>query len=168
MSRDSSADSWLRGALAVSDLAAWVWDVQADTVKLSESWMELLGEAPAETVVQRRDLAALVHPDDLARVLLVLESVRKGRTPAYDIEHRVRVAGGGFRWIESRGKVTERDAAGKPLVVTGTNADITARRRAEEMLAAREMQLRLVSDSVPALIVELDTNDRIRYCNSRY
>jgi PAS domain S-box-containing protein len=53
-------------------------------------------------------------------------------------------------------------------VVTGTNADITARRRAEEMLAAREMQLRLVSDSVPAMIVELDANDRIRYCNSRY
>jgi len=168
MSRDSSADSWLRGALAGSDLAAWVWDVPADTVKLSESWMELLGEAPAETVVQRRDLAALVHPDDLPRVLSVLEAVRRGRTPAYDIEHRVRVTGGGYRWIESRGKVTARDAGGKPLAVTGTNADITARRRAEEMLAAREMQLRLVSDSVPAMIVELDAHDRIRYCNSRY
>src|SRR6185369_8615893 len=36
------------------------------------------------------------------------------------------------------------------------------------MLAAREMQLRLVSDSVPAMIVELDVKDRIRYCNSRY
>jgi PAS domain S-box-containing protein len=36
------------------------------------------------------------------------------------------------------------------------------------MLAAREMQLRLVSDSVPALLVELDAGDRIRYCNSRY
>jgi len=36
------------------------------------------------------------------------------------------------------------------------------------MLAARELQLRLVSDSVPAMIVELDANDRIRYSNDRY
>src|SRR5882672_2258037 len=113
MSRDSSTDSWLRGALAGSDLAAWVWDVPADTVKLSESWRELLGEPPAESVVQRPELAALVHPDDLARVLSVLDAVRRGRTPAYDIEHRVRIAGGSYRWIESRGKVTERDAGGK-------------------------------------------------------
>jgi len=126
------------------------------------------GEPPRETVVQRKELAALVHPDDLPRVLSVLDAVRRGRTPAYDIEHRVRVAGGAWRWIQSRGKVADRDAAGRPLVVTGTNADITARRRAEEMLAARELQLRLVSDSVPAMIVELDAKDRIRYCNSRY
>jgi PAS domain S-box-containing protein len=168
MSQDSSPDSWLRAALAGSDLAAWVWDLQADTVKLSESWLEMLGEPPREIVVQRRELAALVHPDDLPRLLSVLDSVRRGRTPAYDIEHRVRVAGGAWRWIQSCGKVTEKDAAGRPLVVTGTNADITARRRAEEMLAARELQLRLVSDSVPAMIVELDASDRIRYCNSRY
>jgi PAS domain S-box-containing protein len=168
MSEGSSGDSWLRGALAGSDLAAWIWNVPADTVKLSENWLQMLGEAPAEITVQRKELAALVHPDDLPRLLSVLDSVRRGRTPAYDIEHRVRVAGGAWRWIESRGKVTEADAAGRPLVVTGTNADITARRRAEEMLSARELQLRLVSDSVPAMIVELDANDRIRYSNTRY
>jgi PAS domain S-box-containing protein len=168
MSQDSSADSWLRAALAGSDLAAWVWDVPADTVRLTESWMEMLGEPPREVTVQRRELASLVHPDDLPRLLSVLESVRRGRTPAYDIEHRVRAADGKYRWIQSCGKVTERDAAGRPLRVTGTNADITPRRRAEELLAARELQLRLVSDSVPAMIVELDGNDRIRYCNHRY
>jgi len=168
MSRDSSDDSWLRAALAGADIAAWVWDVPADTVKLSESWLEMLGEPPHEVTVPRRELAALVHPDDLPRLVTVLDAVRRGRTPAYDVEHRVRAADGEWRWIQSRGKVVEKDAAGRPRVVTGTNADITARRRAEEMLAARELQLRLVSDSVPALIVELDAQDRIRFCNRRY
>ncbi len=168
MSRDSGADSWLRAALAGADLAAWVWDVPSDTVKLSESWLEMLGEPPREVTVLRRELAALVHPDDVPRLVSVLDAVRRGRTPAYDVEHRVRAADGEWRWIQSRGKVTARDDAGRPLRVTGTNADITARRRAEEMLAARELQLRLVSDSVPAMIVELDANDRIRYCNRKY
>lgn len=168
MSQDSNTDSWLRSALAGSGLAAWVWDVPSDTVRLSESWMELLGEAPAETTVSRRDLAALVHPDDLPQVVAVLDSVRHGRTPAYDVEHRVRTRNGRYRWILSRGKVTERDAAGRPLRVTGTNADITPRRRAEELLAARERQLRMITDSVPAMIMELDAGDLIRYCNARY
>lgn len=168
MSPDSRDDSWLRAALEGSDLAAWVWELASDRIKLSEAWPEMLGEPRGEVVVQRRELAAKVHPDDLARLTTVLDAVRRGRTPAYDIEHRIRVAGGGYRWIQSRGKVTERDASGRPLRVTGTNADITARRRAEEMLAARELQLRVVSDSVPAMIVELDADDRIRYCNRRY
>ncbi|MEK6244184.1 MAG: ATP-binding protein [Pseudomonadota bacterium] len=168
MSQGSENDSWVRAALEGSGLAAWVWDVASDRVKLSESWMEMLGEPRREITVHRRELAALVHPDDLARVLSVLDAVTRGRTSAYDVEHRVRTVGGGYRWIQSRGKVTERDAAGRPLRLTGTNADITARQRAEEMLAARELQLRLVTDSVPAMIVELDANDRIRYCNSRY
>jgi PAS domain S-box-containing protein len=168
MSAGSDNDGWLRAALEGSDLAAWVWDVASDEVRLTESWAQMLGEGRRETVINRRELGALVHPDDLTRLISVLDSVRRGRTPAYDVEHRVRVAGGGYRWIQSCGKVTERDAAGLPLKVTGTNADITARRRAEEMLAARELQLRLVSDSVPAMIVELDVRDRIRYCNSRY
>jgi PAS domain S-box-containing protein len=168
MSQDSSADSWLRAAIAGADLAAWVWDIPSDSVKLSESWLEMLGEPPREVTVPRRELAALVHPDDVPRLVGVLDAVRRGRTPAYDVEHRVRAADGEWRWIQSRGKVVDKDASGRPLRVTGTNADITPRRRAEEMLAARELQLRLVSDSVPALIVELDAQDRIRFCNRRY
>src|SRR5262249_7466496 len=67
-----------------------------------------------------------------------------------------------------RGKVVERRADGRAKRLTGTNADVTARYQAEEMLAARELQLRLVIDNVPAMIMELDTEDRIRYCNRQY
>lgn len=168
MSRDSNTDSWLRAALAGADLAAWVWDVPSDDVKLSESWMEMLGEPGREITVQRLQLGPMVHADDLPRLVSVLDSVRRGVTSSYEIEHRIRVADGSYRWILSRGKVIERDAAGRPLRLTGTNADVTARRHAEELLAARELQLRLLTDSVPAMIAELDAGDRIRYCNSRY
>ncbi len=168
MSQSSTDDSWFRAALEGADLAAWVWDVAADRVTLSESWADILGAPRRETVTSSRELASLVHPDDLPQLLSVLEAAVRGRTPTYDIEHRIRTASGAYRWILSRGKVTERNAAGHALALTGTNADITARHRAEEMLAARELQLRLVTDSVPAMIVELDAEDRIRYCNSKY
>jgi len=168
MSRDSNNDSWLRAALTGADIAAWVWDVPSDTVKLSESWKEMLGEPGREVTMKRSELAPMVHPDDLPRLAAVLDAVRRGITSSYEIEHRIRVANGSYRWIQSRGKVTERDAAGLPLRLTGTNADVTARRQAEEMLAARELKLRVIADNVPAMIIELDANDRIRYCNHRY
>ncbi len=165
---DLAKDNWALAALEGSDLAAWSWDVAADRVELSISWSELLGETRRLTITSSKNLAALVHPDDLPQVMSVLESAVRGRSPAYDVEHRVRTASGSYRWIQSRGKVLKRDAAGHALLVTGTNADITARRHAEDMLAARELQLRLVVDSVPAMIVEVDADDRIRYANRTF
>ena len=47
----------------------------------------------------------------------------------YKIEHRIRTANGDWKWIESHGKVVARDAAGRALRMTGTNADIDERKR---------------------------------------
>src|SRR5262245_5195891 len=168
MSRSSADDSWLREALAGADVAAWNWEVVPDRITLSESWPEILGEPRRAVTTSARELSDLVHPDDLPRVMTVLNDALRGQTPVYDMEHRVRTASGAYRWIQSRGKVVERRPDGRATRLTGTNADITARHRAEEMLAARETQLRVVIDSVPAMIMELDPDDRIRYCNRPY
>lgn len=46
--------------------------------------------------------------------------------------------------------------------------DITERRKAEEALRAREAELRLVIDAVPALIAFVDTDGRYRFANRGY
>jgi len=62
-----------------------------------------------------------------------LEAV-KGLRSNYALEHRVRTRAGEWRWIISRGRVTERDASGRALRMIGTNVDITERRRLEEAI----------------------------------
>jgi signal transduction histidine kinase len=57
----------------------------------------------------------------------------EGEIHAYRLEHRVRNRAGGWTWIESAAEVNERDASGRPLRVTGTNGDISSRRRLAEM-----------------------------------
>ena len=157
--------SWIPAALEGADLAAWVWDVGSDSVTLTASWSSMLGGQRQEMVSTSRDLAQLVHPSDLPQVQSAVDAVLRGPVDEYDVEHRIRTGSGAYRWIQSRGKVVERDAKGRAVRVTGTNSDITARRKAEDALAARELQLRLVVDNVPAMIVEVDADDRIRYCN---
>jgi PAS domain S-box-containing protein len=145
-----------------------VWDVGTDTVYLTASWSGILGEQRRPVEARSRELSMLVHPGDLPQVQAAVEAVVRGPMDEYDIEHRVRTSSGAYRWIQCRGKVTQRDARGRAMCIAGTNSDITARRRAEEMLAARELQLRLVVDNVPAMIAEFDAEDRVRYCNGRW
>ena len=80
MSQGSPDDSWFRAALEGADLAAWVWDVAADRVTLSESWADIIGAVRNETITSSRELASLVHPDDLPQVLSLLEAAVRGRS----------------------------------------------------------------------------------------
>jgi PAS domain S-box-containing protein len=120
-------------ALQGSRLAIWDVDPAAGTVYLSEGWAEMLGDAPRETFTAASSLLELVHPEDLARVRAMNLMAVKGASPEYHIEHRIRTRNGSWKWILSHGRVVKRDANGRALRITGTNADITPRKEVERM-----------------------------------
>ena len=70
--------------------------------------------------------------------------------------------------MRSTGRAAEFDSAGQPLRLSGTNRDITSRKRAELALQENERRLRLVTDAVPAMIAYVDAELRYRFCNRRY
>ena len=151
-------------ALAGSGLALWDCDSNGK-VYLSHGWAEMLGEPPGETFTTTARLFELVHPDDLPALRRTLHDVLKGRAPAYEAEHRVRMRSGEWKWILSRGKIVARDAGGRVLRVTGTNADVTARRAAEERERQSEERYRGLVELAPdAVIVHRD--ERITYVNN--
>jgi PAS domain-containing protein len=49
-----------------------------------------------------------------------------------DVEHRARCWSGDWKWLLSRGKVVERDSAGKPVRMVGTILDITEHKQNQE------------------------------------
>jgi signal transduction histidine kinase len=63
-----------------------------------------------------------------------LKNHTEGLTPAFDLELRMRTASGQWRWQLLRGKVTRRDELGRPLVVSGTQIDISRRVQMEAAL----------------------------------
>lgn len=120
-------------ALEGSNLALFDWDIVSGEVRLSEQWRLMRGGDKIETVTTIEELQRQVHPDDLLRLQQSLLPVLRGNARFYEIQHRVRSIHGDWRWILSRAKVSERDAAGKALRLVGTNADITAGKEIERL-----------------------------------
>ena len=97
---------------------------------------------PEKQTLQELEAALTLHPDDAPRRSQALEAHLAGATPHYEIEYRVRRPDGNFYWIHIRA-LCIRDAAGKPLRIAGSVADIDARKRAE--MALRESEERFAA-----------------------
>ncbi len=125
-----------RLSLAVdgSHLALFDWNLGTNQVYHSAHWSQMQGGEAVETTTSLPELSALVHPQDLPGVLLKVAEVVKGITPFYSAEHRVRTHSGTWLWILSRGRVVERDARGRALRLSGTNADISEQKSLEAQL----------------------------------
>ena len=124
-------------ALEGSGQALWDWDIARQRIFCSARGSTFQGgpEQPFEVTPQERETH--VHPDDLPTVRTRVGEAFAGRTPLYEVEFRIRHHDGRWVWLHSRGRVVERDAAGRAVRMVGTDADITARKAEEQQLRQR-------------------------------
>jgi PAS domain S-box-containing protein len=120
----------------------WDWDVTSGGILRSPRWAGMLGYTLEEIGRGRQSFLDRVHPEDLPRVLADVQLMEDGKEH-YAHEFRMRAKSGEWKWILDRGKVVARNpATGKPLRVTGTHTDITARKLAEESADRLEQKMR--------------------------
>jgi len=131
-------------AMQSSAISIWEWDARRGTIYLDAALAQMTGEEPRERYLTFEEFVPLVHPDDIETVRQAHDDCIKGLRPLYRIEHRLRMAGGDWVWVLSRGRVVEHAADGSALRMTGTNVDITQRKRAEvELLTALQREKEL-------------------------
>jgi len=153
----------LEAALDGSSVALWDTDLRSRRVYLSDAWSEIVGAAPGETVTTVEELEALMHPEEREMARRLSLEVMKGTRAMYAIEHRVRARNGEWKWIISRGRVTERDpASGRALRMIGTNVDITDRRRMEEAIQSAAQ-----SDPLTGLANRATFGERLKLAAAR-
>jgi len=142
-------------ALGASGVALWDADLQTGKVSLSQAWAEMIGAKSGEVQTTLDDLALRIHADDREATRRSLREALKGSAAGYAAEHRVRTAGGEWRWILSRGRVVQRDpASGRALRMTGTNVDIHERKMAEAAIERRVQDDAAVGVAAQSLLVE--------------
>jgi PAS domain S-box-containing protein len=132
-----------RLALAVTATqdAVWEWNVQTDETYYSPRWYEMLGLEPGPGRATMADWRARCHPDDLGTVAGVTEAaLRAPEERLLVTEFRLRHRDGSWRYIQSRGRIVRRDGAGRPLLMSGTNSDVTEQRRLHEQQEQLERQ----------------------------
>jgi PAS domain S-box-containing protein len=84
----------------------------------------------------------------------------------YDVEHRMRRADGAYRWFHVRA-LPLRDNQGMVVRWYCVLTDIEDRKRTEEALRSSEHHLRLITETIPALVWRTTPDGEIDYVNRR-
>jgi PAS domain S-box-containing protein len=136
----------LAEAQRLAHLGSWEWEIEANTVSVSDEMYRILGVEPEAFPWTFETSFALVHPDDRERVRAVIGQALASGEPV-DYEARVLRPDGSERVLHTRGELVLGDH-GTPVRMFGTALDVTERVRAEEALAKSEERLRSLLEGV--------------------
>lgn len=117
------------------------------------------------TVDRLKNWSEEVHPDDRADAIAQWKNAIESGNPL-SIEFRARRADGVYRWFHSRG-LPMRDHEGHIVRWYSLLVDVEDRKRAEEALRASEYHLRLITETIPALVWRTTPDGEIDYVNRR-
>lgn len=124
-------ESQLQFALNEATDGLWDWDLSDDSLFFSPQLKRMLGYGPHEMAPKLETWSDNVHPEDAPLVALVLREHLDGKRVRYEAEYRLRNRNGHYLWVYDRGRVCERDAAGRPTRVVGMVQDVSERKALE-------------------------------------
>ena len=147
----------MESILEGTQTGTWEWNVQTGEAVFSAMWAQIVGYTLEELApISIKTWETLTHPDDLKESELAFHRHFCGEQPFYDFECRIKHKDGHWVWIHDRGRVATRSAGGDPLMVFGTQVDISYRKWAE--LAQRE-SIERAEHSVAELQWRLSTSE---------
>lgn len=133
----------LEKVLDAAGFGIWEYDHASDRINWDRKLGELFQLSP-EQVSRRHDWIERIHPEDRSMVEARIAEMASGQTPLYHVRYRFRRGDHHWCWIESRGQVVERDAAGAPRLSIGIAADISRQKNQEELLRRQHAFAELV------------------------
>ncbi len=129
----------LRLAAQAGKMYAFDWDVATDVIIRSEESIRIFGSIGVPIGTTKQQLLASVHPEDRA-AFITSNTERTPESPDNQITYRLLRPDGSVLWIERTGHAFF-DQQGKMVRMIGMVADISERKRAEEELRQKEMEL---------------------------
>ncbi|WP_299644350.1 EAL domain-containing protein [uncultured Chloroflexus sp.] len=111
----------------------WDWNIAAGTIYFSPRWKEMLGYAEDEIGDTPSEWFDRIHPDD--RELFEVRLMAHFRRLISNFQHEYRILhrDGSYRWMLCRG-LAVWDQHDQAVRITGSQTDITDRKKAEQQL----------------------------------
>jgi PAS domain S-box-containing protein len=127
-------------ATAAGSVGVWDWNLSTNEVYVDPSLHEMLGFAAGEIRSHFDDWQRRIHPDDLPRVMGLVQAHADGELPAVETTMRLRHRDGGIQWFLVRGVIVAREL-GRATRMMGTTTNITAQKAAEQALDETKAEL---------------------------
>ncbi|HXV69638.1 MAG TPA: PAS domain S-box protein [Nitrospira sp.] len=150
---------------AVVYFGSWDRDVRTGIEIWSDEQCRIFGYEPGMILPTYDMFKAALHEEDRGRVLAAVERSLQEDAP-FDVECRIVQPCGAVRFVRCRGMVI-RNVAGEPIRMSGTVEDLTSCKLIEEVAKERDLEFRVVVESVPGGIVILGQNGTISLVNAR-
>ena len=134
-------------AQEASNDGLWDWFLPTGKVYFNSQYYTMLGYQPYEFVPSYQTWSDLLHPDEREVIEKKILDHLQTRDDAFEVEFRMREKSGAWRWILGKGKVFERDQAGKALRATGTHTDIDNLKKVQsELFQSKEKYWSLLNN----------------------
>lgn len=120
-------------ATAAGSVGVWDWNLETGEIYVDPALKHALGFDSDEVGNHFDSWSRHAHPEDADRLPLDAHAHVDGGTPFFEHERRMVHRDGSIRWFLTRGSAV-RQADGSVARITGTDTDITERKRAEASL----------------------------------
>ncbi len=156
----------LRLAMEATQQGWFDLNVKTGEVRVSVEYVRILGYDADEFKTDLQTWREGIHPEDRDAVSQAFrECLDTGATRS--MEYRRKTKTGEWKWIRSIGKIVEYDSDGRPLRMTGTHADISLRKHAEEALRESQERFRELAELLPETIFEMDSRGNLTFVNPK-
>lgn len=135
----NTTSAQLRLAVDLGNIAIWRHDLRLNRIFYNDKAFEVLGIVPRPEGLALSEVRALIHPDDMPRVVATAAESLSTDRPV-DMEARYRRSDGSYRYVLTR-RVVRRNADGDPIEFVGVALDVTE--QVQETRRAQELARRL-------------------------
>ncbi|NLU37860.1 MAG: PAS domain S-box protein [Bacteroidales bacterium] len=143
----------LHSVIEMSQTGTWKWNVQTGETVFNDQWAAMLGYELSELQpINIETWTKLTHPDDLKIAQNALDKYFNKETPFYEAKFRMKHSAGHWVWVLDRGRVSQWDSNGNPLIMLGTHQEINQIQETELRLEKANRLYAVVSQVNQAIV----------------
>ncbi|MDD0837340.1 EAL domain-containing protein [Curvibacter sp. HBC61] len=144
-----SRESELLQVLDASGGGRWIWEPKDNKTTFQGHFYDQFDVKGPTGEDAWLTWQGLWHPEDIARLSALRDSVQQRENDNFEAEFRVRDRQGRWRWVLARGRVVERNAQGESLRVVGMHHDVTSGHEARDALLLSQTKFQTIYEALP-------------------